>query len=264
LIFNPYDWSTVVNCAVNISLIFALLNCLSVMELSTEKISWEHWHKWMKRNAEVATNIERQNSERGSEEVNSCSCMRRCLDIPVIKILVTVVLGLWPAGDIFSDCFSVWDYYDRYRRGLVHEAFWPIGLTFMFIPGLIRLMVEIYRSYRERERPSWRQWAVLCAVYTPFYPLFVMTHSIFTAVYTLRGEVTEEYIENTKELKLIEIIGESLPQTVLSAAFIWNNGLAKYNIPNIISCVLSFGNILIGVVFYRTCTACDLNIPAVG
>ena len=100
MIFNPYDWSTVVNCAVNISFISALLISFSVMELSTEKLSWEDRHKWMKGNAEVATNIERQNSERGSEEVNSCSCMRRCLDIPVMKILVTVVLGLWPAGNI--------------------------------------------------------------------------------------------------------------------------------------------------------------------
>ena len=70
----------------------------------------------MKRNAEVATNIRRQNSERvseedirrqnserGSEEVNRqscCSCMRRFLDIPVVRILVTVLLGLWPAGNI--------------------------------------------------------------------------------------------------------------------------------------------------------------------
>ena len=69
------------------------------MELSGEKLSWDYWHGLMKKNAEVATNIERQDSERGSEEVNSqcCSCMER---FPVIKILVTVVLGLWPAGNI--------------------------------------------------------------------------------------------------------------------------------------------------------------------
>ena len=99
MIFNPYDWSTVVNWTVNISLISALLISLSLFELSTEKLSWEDWHKWMKRNAEVATNIERKDSERGSEEVNrQCySFMRR---FPVIKILVTVVLGLWPAGNI--------------------------------------------------------------------------------------------------------------------------------------------------------------------
>ena len=103
MFFNPYDWSTVVNCAVNISLISALLICLGVMELSVEKLSWKDWHKWMKRNAEVATNIKRQNSERGSEEVNRqscCSCMIRFLDIPVVRILVTVLLGLWPAGNI--------------------------------------------------------------------------------------------------------------------------------------------------------------------
>ena len=70
------------------------------LQNSIEKLSWDYWHEWMKGNAEVATIIERQNSDRGSEEVNSCSCMRRCLDIPVIKILVTVVLGLWPAGNI--------------------------------------------------------------------------------------------------------------------------------------------------------------------
>ena len=100
MIFNPYNWSTVVNWTVNISLISALLISLS---LSTEKFSWEDWHEWMKRNAEVATNIERQDSERGSEEVNRqscCSCMIRFLDIPVVRILVTVLLGLWPAGNI--------------------------------------------------------------------------------------------------------------------------------------------------------------------
>ena len=99
MIFNPYDWSTVVNCVVNISLISALLVSYSLHELSTEKLGWEDWHKWMKRNAEVATNIERQDSESGSEKVNRqcCSCMSR---FPFIKILVTVVLGLWPAGNI--------------------------------------------------------------------------------------------------------------------------------------------------------------------
>ena len=99
MIFNPYDWSTVVNWTVNITLIVSLLISLSLWEVSTEKLGWENWHKWMKCNAEVATNIERQDSERGSEEVNSqcCSCMRK---FPVIKILVTVVLGLWPAGNI--------------------------------------------------------------------------------------------------------------------------------------------------------------------
>ena len=101
MIFNPYDWSTVVNCAVNISLISALLVIYSLWELSTEKLSWDYWHEWMKRNAEVAINIERQESENGSEEVNlqCCSCMKR---FPVIKILVTVVLGLWPAGNIYQ------------------------------------------------------------------------------------------------------------------------------------------------------------------
>ena len=99
LIFNPYDWSTVANWTVNISLISALLISHSLLELSTEKLRWAYWHKWMKRNAEVATNIERQDSKRRSENVNRqcCSFMRR---FPVIKILVTVVLGLWPAGNI--------------------------------------------------------------------------------------------------------------------------------------------------------------------
>ena len=99
MIFNPYDWSTVVNWTVNISLISALLISLGLMVIFTEKFDWEDWHEWMKKNAEVATNIKRQDLKRGSEEVNSqcCSCMRK---FPVIKILVTVVLGLWPAGNI--------------------------------------------------------------------------------------------------------------------------------------------------------------------
>ena len=92
MIFNPYDWSTVVNWTVNISLISALL-----IIRFTEKFSWEDWHEWMKRNAEVATNIETWYSVRESEEGNRDCFMRR---FPVIKILMTVVLGLWPAGNI--------------------------------------------------------------------------------------------------------------------------------------------------------------------
>ena len=48
------------------------------------------------------------------------------------------------------------------------------------------------------------------AVLTPLYPFCVITWSIETAVRTLRGEAREheESIENTKELKLIEIVGE--------------------------------------------------------
>ena len=102
MIFNPYDWSTVVNWTVNISLISALLIILGILELSTEKLGWEDLHGAMKINAEVATIIERQDSERGSGVVNRqcCRCMRRFLDIPFIKILNTVVLGLLPAGNI--------------------------------------------------------------------------------------------------------------------------------------------------------------------
>ena len=105
MIFNPYNWSTVVNWTVNISLISALLICLSLLILSTnierqdsedfdseEKFSWEDWHEWMKTNAEVAINL-----ENSGWRLEVCSCMRR---FPVIKILVTVVLGLWPACNI--------------------------------------------------------------------------------------------------------------------------------------------------------------------
>ena len=99
MIFNPYDWSTVVNCTVNITMISTLLISYSLLVLATKKLGWEDWHGWMKRNAEVGTNIKRQNLGRGTEEVNRqcCSYMRR---FPVIRILVTVVLGLWPAGNI--------------------------------------------------------------------------------------------------------------------------------------------------------------------
>ena len=76
-------------------MISALAIYLSIWELSTEKLSWDDWHGYMKDCAEVANNIERQDTERGSEEINSC--MRR---FPVIKIMETVVLGLWPAGNI--------------------------------------------------------------------------------------------------------------------------------------------------------------------
>ena len=95
LIFKPYDWSTVINWTVNISLITALLVSYSFWKLSA---SWDNWHKWMKKNAEVATYID---VERGSEEVNRqcCTSMRR---FPVIIILVSVVLGLWPAGNIYQ------------------------------------------------------------------------------------------------------------------------------------------------------------------
>ena len=78
----------------------------------------------------------------------------------------------------------------------------------MFIPGLIYLMVEIYRDCRGEERNGWRLWAAICAVWTPLYPLYVISDSIDTAVKTLRGTVTEGNIEITKEVKLVEIIGE--------------------------------------------------------
>ena len=50
--------------------------------------------------------------------------------------------------------------------------------------------------------------AVKIAVITPLYPLYVIMRSIETAVETLRGGLFEWHIMNTKELKLIEIIGE--------------------------------------------------------
>ena len=78
----------------------------------------------------------------------------------------------------------------------------------MFVPSLLNLMVRIYRDCRGRERLSWREWAVMCAVITPLYPLRVISDSRGTAVVTLRGSVIERQIEETKLAKLIEIIGE--------------------------------------------------------
>ena len=78
----------------------------------------------------------------------------------------------------------------------------------MFIPGIINLVVEIDRCWRDREGYSRRVWAVMCAVIIPLFPLRVIMNSILTAVLTLRGEVSEWTIEGTKEYKLIEIIGE--------------------------------------------------------
>ena len=103
MVLNPYSSSSVLNFTVNISLISVISISSILFLLSTEKLSWEDWHEWMKRNAEVATNIRRQNSERGSEEVNRqscCSCIRKFFDHPVVRIPVTVLLGLWPAGNI--------------------------------------------------------------------------------------------------------------------------------------------------------------------
>jgi len=193
LIFNPYNWSTVVNWTVNISLISALLICLSLLILSTnierqdsedfdseEKFSWEDWHEWMKTNAEVAINL-----ENSGWRLEVCSCMRR---FPVIKILVTVVLGLWPAWDIISDLYSVWDYYDRYKHGLVQALFWQLGLTFMFIPGLISLSLGIFCCCGGMKRRSCRELDMLAYILcSPIYPLAVIKNSLDTAVGTLRG-----------------------------------------------------------------------------
>ena len=86
--------------------------------------------------------------------------------------------------------------------------FWQLGLTFMFIPGLINLMVLMYRYCRGRLKNGWRMLAVECAVITPLYPLCVIMYSIDLAVFSLREKVSKSYMENTKELKLVEIIGE--------------------------------------------------------
>ena len=66
MIFNPYDWPTAVNWTVNISLISAIMISVSLLELATEKLSWEDWQGFMKRNAEVANNIEREDPRRST------------------------------------------------------------------------------------------------------------------------------------------------------------------------------------------------------
>merc|ERR1712150_369751 len=95
-----------------------------------------------------------------------------------------------------------------------------------------------------------------------------MGHSIVTAVKTLRGEVTEEDIKETKRLKLIEIICESLPQAFLSAVCIYYNGgiLGNHeqgilgNIPEFVSCVLTVGNIIIFCSLSRCGLDCNLYL----
>ena len=49
---------------------------------------------------------------------------------------------------------------------------------------------------------------MVCAVFTPLYPVVVIINSISTAVWTLRGEVTEENIEEAinKEVAELEVI----------------------------------------------------------
>ena len=78
----------------------------------------------------------------------------------------------------------------------------------MFIPGIINLMLDICRACSGRERLSRRELVAECTMVPPLYPLWVITESINTAVGTLRGTVDEADIEVTKEIKLIEIIGE--------------------------------------------------------
>ena len=110
LYLNPWGWSFVINLSVNISLISVLLFSIVISVLSDEWLDLEFWYWLMIENAEAATNIKRQESDRGSEEESergseeankqSCSCMRIFLDIPVVRIVLTVLLGLWPAGNI--------------------------------------------------------------------------------------------------------------------------------------------------------------------
>ena len=78
----------------------------------------------------------------------------------------------------------------------------------MFLPGLFTLIVVLYRGRRGSERYSLRWLSVRLAVITPLYPLVVIMRSINTAVGTLRGELTQRNIVDTRQLKIIEIIGE--------------------------------------------------------
>ena len=79
--------------------------------------------------------------------------------------------------------------------------FWELGLAFMYIPGNL---VFLYLLFCDCERDRWREGAVWCAL----HPLWVIINSLDTGFKTLRGEVTERNIENTKLFKLVEIIGE--------------------------------------------------------
>ena len=65
-------------------------------------------------------------------------------------------------------------------------------------------MVWLYRDCSGRAKQRWRPRANITAV---FFPLYVIMESVFTAVLTLRGKVTERILEDTREVKLTEIIG---------------------------------------------------------
>ena len=95
LIFKSDEWISIVY----VSYVLFVLLCAILFIFYNEKPSWEEWHEWMKKNAEVATNIERQDLKRMPEEVNRQRCSRMSR-FPVVRILMTVVLGLWPAGNI--------------------------------------------------------------------------------------------------------------------------------------------------------------------
>ena len=68
-------------------------------------------------------------------------------------------------------------------------------------------MWELYRYCADRVEFSWSElgWACLGAL---FYPLVVIVWSIVTAYSNITGKDDEEDTRATKQVKLLEVIGE--------------------------------------------------------
>merc|ERR1711988_613207 len=240
-----FDHSTT-NILPNIGLISPLLISFVLFVRSTEEVTAEKWQEVIKGITEVATTNLKKNRETlktGAEDVesnnnpvetgavdveshnnsveteaeerrDSCgwrecwsSLTRRLLNIPVVSILLTLLQGLWPLGDIASDFYSVWDYYDRYMRGLVNTSlFYQFGFAFIFIPGIIYFIWGLIHHYQDEWKTfSWR-WLLVEILSIPFFPAWVVFNSLYTAVNTLQGNVTQANINHTKTYKIIEML----------------------------------------------------------
>ena len=88
----------------------------------------------------------------------------------------------------------------------MNQAWFWLGLTFMFIPSLFLGLLG--PMLKKEIGGSRREGAVRCAVITPLYPLYVITMSIDTEVNRLQGRWTEKWTKATKWIKQIEIMGE--------------------------------------------------------
>merc|ERR1712131_551203 len=197
------------------------------------------------------------------------------------------MLSLWMMCDVVLDMRSFVGFYkqmqnetkndtellkndtvDKEEGEPISVGYFVACLVFLFLPSLFFMIMELDALFKQALFDSWSSsCSQLLAI-----PLLILHSVVMMITLPLQATIlsgsnlifgddnmVEKKMDDFKllnsmriidHLKLFEILGESLPQLIISIVFIANNGGVETHPWNTTSAVFSAGSVMIGIITY--------------